>query len=163
VEIAELQTYRRVTNFPTLACDPDHVRGGDMATTAKVDATEEQARALVEESRETGWAKPAFAKAMLLARVRLDLTHPYPRSARESRRHRGTGPRARRGIPRNRLGQAIVRQGDVSRSIPARSDPPLSTAHRRRCRPHRRIPGPAAPGLRVDGRRGDRGAVPHPG
>ncbi|WP_067532757.1 acyl-CoA dehydrogenase family protein [Nocardia crassostreae] len=49
-----------------------------MATTAKVDATEEQARALVEESRETTWAKPSFAKEMFLGRFRLDLIHPFP-------------------------------------------------------------------------------------
>jgi alkylation response protein AidB-like acyl-CoA dehydrogenase len=49
-----------------------------MATTAKVDATEEQARALVEESRETSWAKPSFAKEMFLGRFRLDLIHPFP-------------------------------------------------------------------------------------
>uniref|UniRef100_UPI0024576FF3 acyl-CoA dehydrogenase family protein n=1 Tax=Nocardia cyriacigeorgica TaxID=135487 RepID=UPI0024576FF3 len=54
-----------------------------MATTAKVDATEEQARALVEESRETGWAKPSFAKEMFLGRFRLDLIHPYPRPTAE--------------------------------------------------------------------------------
>ncbi|WP_405487225.1 acyl-CoA dehydrogenase family protein [Nocardia sp. NBC_00511] len=50
-----------------------------MATAAKVDATEEQARALVEESRETTWAKPSFAKEMFLGRFRLDLIHPFPR------------------------------------------------------------------------------------
>ncbi|MFE5287843.1 acyl-CoA dehydrogenase family protein [Nocardia sp. NPDC056611] len=50
-----------------------------MATVAKVDATEEQARALVEESRETTWAKPSFAKEMFLGRFRLDLIHPFPR------------------------------------------------------------------------------------
>ncbi|QIS23773.1 acyl-CoA dehydrogenase family protein [Nocardia terpenica] len=54
-----------------------------MATTAKVDATEEQARALVEESRETTWAKPSFAKEMFLGRFRLDLIHPYPRPSAE--------------------------------------------------------------------------------
>lgn len=54
-----------------------------MATTAKVDATEEQARALVEESRETGWAKPSFAKEMFLGRFRLDLIHPYPQPGPE--------------------------------------------------------------------------------
>ncbi|MGW4774127.1 acyl-CoA dehydrogenase family protein [Nocardia sp. NPDC004278] len=54
-----------------------------MATTAKVDATEEQARALVEESRETGWAKPSFAKEMFLGRFRLDLIHPYPEPSAE--------------------------------------------------------------------------------
>ncbi|WP_227997713.1 acyl-CoA dehydrogenase family protein [Nocardia australiensis] len=54
-----------------------------MATTAKVDATEEQARALVEESRETSWAKPSFAKEMFLGRFRLDLIHPYPQPGPE--------------------------------------------------------------------------------
>ncbi|WP_306364472.1 acyl-CoA dehydrogenase family protein [Nocardia sp. CC227C] len=54
-----------------------------MATTAKVDATEEQARQLVEESRETTWAKPSFAKEMFLGRFRLDLIHPYPRPSAE--------------------------------------------------------------------------------
>ncbi len=54
-----------------------------MATTAKVDATEEQARALVEESRETTWAKPSFAKEMFLGRFRLDLIHPYPQPSLE--------------------------------------------------------------------------------
>ncbi|MCP2320407.1 hypothetical protein APR12_005789 [Nocardia amikacinitolerans] len=54
-----------------------------MATPAKVDATEEQARALVEESRETSWAKPSFAKEMFLGRFRLDLIHPYPRPGAE--------------------------------------------------------------------------------
>ncbi|MCX4096444.1 acyl-CoA dehydrogenase family protein [Nocardia sp. alder85J] len=52
-----------------------------MATTAKVHATEEQARALAEESRESGWAKPSFAKEMFLGRFRLDLIHPYPQPA----------------------------------------------------------------------------------
>ncbi|MCM6777570.1 acyl-CoA dehydrogenase family protein [Nocardia sp. CDC159] len=54
-----------------------------MATTAKVDATEEQARALVEESRETTWARPSFAKEMFLGRFRLDLIHPYPQPSAE--------------------------------------------------------------------------------
>ncbi|WP_216896528.1 acyl-CoA dehydrogenase family protein [Nocardia alni] len=55
-----------------------------MATTAKVDATEEQARALVEESRETTWVKPSFAKEMFLGRFRLDLIHPFPQPADEA-------------------------------------------------------------------------------
>jgi alkylation response protein AidB-like acyl-CoA dehydrogenase len=50
-----------------------------MTTTAKVEATEEQARALVEESRETEWVKPSFAKELFLGRFQLDLVHPYPR------------------------------------------------------------------------------------
>ncbi|MGI5216696.1 acyl-CoA dehydrogenase family protein [Nocardia sp. CA-290969] len=50
-----------------------------MATTARVDATEEQARRLVEESRETTWVKPSFAKELFLGRYRVDLIHPFPR------------------------------------------------------------------------------------
>lgn len=41
--------------------------------------TEEQARELAEESRESGWDKPSFAKELFLGRFRLDLVHPFPR------------------------------------------------------------------------------------
>lgn len=54
-----------------------------MATAAKVDATEEQARRLVEESREAGWTKPSFAKEMFLGRYRVDLIHPFPKPSAE--------------------------------------------------------------------------------
>ncbi|GAB5011716.1 acyl-CoA dehydrogenase family protein [Mycobacterium avium subsp. hominissuis] len=40
--------------------------------------TEEQARALAEESRETGWDKPSFAKGLFLGRFPLELIHPFP-------------------------------------------------------------------------------------
>ncbi|WAL69625.1 acyl-CoA dehydrogenase family protein [Amycolatopsis cynarae] len=40
--------------------------------------TEKEARALAEESRETDWHKPSFAKELYLGRFRLDLIHPYP-------------------------------------------------------------------------------------
>lgn len=54
-----------------------------MPTAAKVDATEEQARSLVEESRETTWSKPSFAKELFLGRYRVDLIHPFPRPSAE--------------------------------------------------------------------------------
>ncbi len=41
--------------------------------------TEEQARALAEESRESGWDKPSFAKELFLGRFPLELIHPLPR------------------------------------------------------------------------------------
>ncbi len=41
--------------------------------------TEEQARALAEESRESGWDKPSFAKELFLGRFPLELIHPVPR------------------------------------------------------------------------------------
>ncbi|TAM71569.1 acyl-CoA dehydrogenase family protein [Mycobacterium sp.] len=47
-----------------------------MAEQAQV--TEEQARALAEESRETGWDKPSFAKELFLGRFPLELIHPFP-------------------------------------------------------------------------------------
>jgi alkylation response protein AidB-like acyl-CoA dehydrogenase len=48
-----------------------------MAQQAQV--TEEQARALAEESRESGWDKPSFAKELFLGRFPLDLVHPFPK------------------------------------------------------------------------------------
>lgn len=48
-----------------------------MAHQAQV--TEEQARALAEESRESGWDKPSFAKELFLGRFPLDLIHPFPK------------------------------------------------------------------------------------
>jgi alkylation response protein AidB-like acyl-CoA dehydrogenase len=48
-----------------------------MAQQAQV--TAEQARALAEESRESGWDKPSFAKELFLGRFPLELIHPFPR------------------------------------------------------------------------------------
>lgn len=45
--------------------------------------SEEQAREVAEEARESGWEKPSFAKELFLGRFRLDLVHPYPRPAPE--------------------------------------------------------------------------------
>lgn len=52
-----------------------------MAQQAQV--SEEQARAVAEESRESGWDKPSFAKELFLGRFPLDLIHPFPRPADE--------------------------------------------------------------------------------
>ena len=48
-----------------------------MAQQAQV--TEEQARALAEESRESGWDKPSFAKELFLGHFPLELIHPFPK------------------------------------------------------------------------------------
>src|SRR6201987_553559 len=48
-----------------------------MAQQAQV--TEEQARALAEESRESGWDKPSFAKGLFLGRFPIELVHPFPK------------------------------------------------------------------------------------
>src|SRR5438094_17256 len=47
-----------------------------MAQQAQV--TEEQARAVAEESRVSGWDKPSFAKELFLVRFPLALIHPFP-------------------------------------------------------------------------------------
>src|SRR6202789_3186745 len=47
-----------------------------MAQHAQV--SEEQARAVAEESRESGWDKPSLAKELFLGRFPLDLIHPFP-------------------------------------------------------------------------------------
>ncbi|QUR68859.1 acyl-CoA dehydrogenase family protein [Mycobacterium spongiae] len=44
----------------------------------QLQVSEEQARALAEESRESGWDKPSFAKEIFLGRFPLDLIHPFP-------------------------------------------------------------------------------------
>jgi alkylation response protein AidB-like acyl-CoA dehydrogenase len=47
--------------------------------------TEQQARAVAEESRESGWEKPSFAKELFLGRFSLDLIHPFPKPSDEER------------------------------------------------------------------------------
>ncbi len=54
-----------------------------MVATQKVEVTEEESRALVEESRVEGWDKPSFCKELFLGRFQLDLVHPYPKPAPE--------------------------------------------------------------------------------
>lgn len=44
----------------------------------QVEVTAEQARAVAEESRESGWEKPSFAKGLFLGRFPLELIHPFP-------------------------------------------------------------------------------------
>ncbi|WP_343576589.1 acyl-CoA dehydrogenase family protein [Mycobacterium sp.] len=50
-----------------------------MAQQAQV--SEEQARAVAEQSRESGWDKPSLAKELFLGRFPLELIHPFPRPA----------------------------------------------------------------------------------
>ncbi|HYB38540.1 MAG TPA: acyl-CoA dehydrogenase family protein [Mycobacterium sp.] len=47
--------------------------------TQQAQVTEEQARAVAEEARESGWAKPSFAKGLFLGRFPLEFIHPFPR------------------------------------------------------------------------------------
>lgn len=50
---------------------------------SQVQVTEEQARAVAEESRESGWDKPSFAKGLFLGRFPLELIHPFPRPSHD--------------------------------------------------------------------------------
>ncbi|MGB3332569.1 MAG: acyl-CoA dehydrogenase family protein [Mycobacterium sp.] len=51
--------------------------------TQQVQVSEERARAVAEESRESGWDKPSFAKGLFLGRFPLPLIHPFPRPAHD--------------------------------------------------------------------------------
>src|SRR5512138_3665042 len=47
--------------------------------TAAPHASEAEARALAEASRETTWEAPSFVRELFLGKVDLDLIHPWPR------------------------------------------------------------------------------------
>jgi alkylation response protein AidB-like acyl-CoA dehydrogenase len=48
--------------------------------------SEERARQVAEQARETTWERPSFGKELFLGRFRLDLIHPHPRPDEESRK-----------------------------------------------------------------------------
>jgi alkylation response protein AidB-like acyl-CoA dehydrogenase len=52
--------------------------GKEAAMAQQAQVTEQQARAVAEESRESGWDKPSFAKELFLGRFPLELIHPFP-------------------------------------------------------------------------------------
>ncbi|HLR99224.1 MAG TPA: acyl-CoA dehydrogenase family protein [Mycolicibacillus parakoreensis] len=51
-----------------------------------VQVSEEQARAVAEESRESGWDKPSFAKELFLGRMPMELIDPFPQPSPEDTR-----------------------------------------------------------------------------
>jgi alkylation response protein AidB-like acyl-CoA dehydrogenase len=55
------------------------ILGEEAAMAQQAQVSEEQARALAEESRESGWDKPSFAKELFLGRFPLELIHPFPK------------------------------------------------------------------------------------
>src|ERR1700744_3369975 len=64
---------------PTLGTQPSRCFVSEEAAMAQqAQVTEEQARALAEDSRESGWDKPSFAKELFLGRFPLELIHPFP-------------------------------------------------------------------------------------
>jgi alkylation response protein AidB-like acyl-CoA dehydrogenase len=69
------------------------VSSEEAAMAEQAQVTEEQARAVAEESRESGWDKPSFAKELFLGRFPLDLIHPFPKpsDAEEARANKFLG------------------------------------------------------------------------
>ncbi|MGC2655233.1 MAG: acyl-CoA dehydrogenase family protein [Mycobacterium sp.] len=51
--------------------------------TQQAQISEEQARAVAEESRESGWDKPSFAKELFLGRFPLALINPFPQPSKD--------------------------------------------------------------------------------
>jgi alkylation response protein AidB-like acyl-CoA dehydrogenase len=51
--------------------------------TQQAQISEEQARAVAEESRESGWDKPSFAKELFLGRFPLELINPFPQPSKD--------------------------------------------------------------------------------
>jgi alkylation response protein AidB-like acyl-CoA dehydrogenase len=58
------------------------------STSTSTHVTEQQARAMAEEARESGWTKPSFCKELFLGRFPLELIHPHPK-AESADRERG--------------------------------------------------------------------------
>ncbi len=58
----------------------DDTHGSAVATAggAPQDVTEQQAREVAEQARETGWHRPSFAKELYLGRFDISLIHPWP-------------------------------------------------------------------------------------
>jgi hypothetical protein len=48
------------------------------AATTPDQVTEEQARQVAEEARETAWRRPSFGRELFAGRLRMDLVHPWP-------------------------------------------------------------------------------------
>ncbi len=75
--------------------------------------TEEQARAVAEESRESGWDKPSFAKELFLGRFSLDLIHPFPEPTEEAKARAGEFLDKLRGFLRTVDGNIIEREAQI--------------------------------------------------
>jgi alkylation response protein AidB-like acyl-CoA dehydrogenase len=65
---------------PARAGRAGHDRDATMTESPKASAhaSEHEARAVAEASRETTWEAPSFVRELFLGRLRLDLIHPYP-------------------------------------------------------------------------------------
>jgi len=82
-------------------------------SSSRREATESEARQVVEEARETTWTRPSFAKELYLGRFDLDLIHPHPR-AKPDDIERGEAFLARlRAVCERIDGRAIEREAAV--------------------------------------------------
>jgi hypothetical protein len=52
-------------------------------TSARVEPSERESRAVAEAARESTWERPSFAKGLYLGHLDLDLVHPHPRATPE--------------------------------------------------------------------------------
>jgi alkylation response protein AidB-like acyl-CoA dehydrogenase len=75
--------------------------------------TEQEARRVAEEARETEWQAPSFLKEIFLGNFRLDLIHPFPDPPAERPEFREFYDRMRRFLLEEVDGDAIDREGKI--------------------------------------------------
>jgi hypothetical protein len=75
--------------------------------------TEEEARRVAEEARETEWTAPSFLKEIFLGNLRLDLVHPFPEADLERPEFRAFMDRLERFLVEEVDSDRIDREGKV--------------------------------------------------
>src|SRR3954454_4355402 len=86
---------------------------GQPAPGQRVEATEAEARALAEASRQTEWDRPSFAKGLYLGRFDVSLIHPHPRGAAEDVERGEAFLATLRGVCEKLDGERIERENRV--------------------------------------------------
>ncbi|HVH95319.1 MAG TPA: acyl-CoA dehydrogenase family protein [Nocardioidaceae bacterium] len=86
---------------------------GQPAPGQRVEATEAEARALAEASRQTEWDRPSFAKGLYLGRFDVSLIHPHPRGAAEDVERGEAFLATLRGVCEKLDGERIEREDRV--------------------------------------------------
>jgi alkylation response protein AidB-like acyl-CoA dehydrogenase len=75
--------------------------------------SEQEARQVAEEARETEWQAPSFLKEIFLGNFRLDLIHPFPEAPPERPEFRAFHDRMERFLLEEVDGDAIDREGKI--------------------------------------------------
>jgi alkylation response protein AidB-like acyl-CoA dehydrogenase len=75
--------------------------------------TEEEARRVAEEARETEWTAPSFLKEIFLGNLRLDLVHPFPEASLDRPEFRAFMDRLERFLVEEVDSDRIDREGKV--------------------------------------------------